>query len=159
MLAIAKSLLQYLTALALNVLWKMVQPCHPQPACTTILSLPGNTAAQLAPIHCAASTWPTSLTAWASLSYSSKMKTMKGILKGFHLFALSVCSLSNDRLAQRATFYLFCNPAGSLSPQERASGNGHLIRALSTQKEDWWDGALRSCYHCTYHHYLKELFW
>lgn len=107
-----------------GVEWKMVQLCGPQPACTTILSLPGNTAAQLAPIHCAASTWPTSLTAWASLSYSSKMKTMKGILKGFHLFALSVCSLSNDRLAQRATFYLFCNPTGSLS-QERASGNGH----------------------------------
>lgn len=96
-----------------GVEWKTVQPCCPQPACTTILSLPGNTAAQLAPIHCAASTWPTSLTAWASLSYSSKMKTMKGILKGFHLFALSVCSLSNDQLSGQPSTFSATLPAPS----------------------------------------------
>lgn len=113
-----------------GVEWKPVPPCSPQPACITILSLPGNTAAQLAPIHCAASTWPTSLRAWASLSYSSKMKTMKGILKGFHLFALSVCALSNDRLSGQPSTFSATLPSPSHHKDEPAE-MGIAIRALS----------------------------
>lgn len=79
-----------------------------QPACAAILSLPSNTAAQLVLIHYSASSWQASLRAWASLGHKSQMKTMKGILKGFHLFALSVCSLKVDSAGHPLPFLQPC---------------------------------------------------
>lgn len=99
-----------------------------QPACAAILSLPSNTAAQLVPIHYSASGWQTSLRAWASRSSKSKMKTMKGILKGFHLFALSVCSLKVDSAGSPLPFLQSCQPLPHR--KNRPVGMVTVIKAL-----------------------------
>lgn len=90
---------------------------QPAASLSAILSLPSNTAAQLVPIHYSASSWQTALRARASLSYRSKMKTMEGILKGFHLSALSVGSLKVDSAGDPLPFLQLCH----LSPTARIS--------------------------------------
>lgn len=57
------------------------------------------------------------------------MKTMKGILKGFHLFALSVCSLSNDQLSGQPSTFSATLPAPS-HHKNRPVETDIIIRAL-----------------------------
>lgn len=130
--------------------------CSQPPACAAILSLPSNTAAQLVPIHYSASSWQASLRAGASLSSMSKVKTMEGILKGFHLFC-AFCRLSESWLSRRPSTFS-ATQATALPTTGKSQWKWSLWSMLAVKRnsEDWWDIAPRSCSHCIYHHYFKE---